>query len=229
VPFVAAERTHVLLISCLGEQTGGGLFAFDGDTLEQLETLSTTGLALAGGRLGRLLWSSGETGSVGELLIYDEAGVERYVRIDSLREPHDLAWAGQEFLAVSTLTNSVLWLSASGEVTRTWRAEGDGDAWHLSSLFPVDDTVVAAAFGRFSRHRDWSDGRAAGAGIVFDLLTGADVMNGLSCPHDPRLIDGVLARLQLGRARARDRRCLVRSRHTTGRAGWVDARARGQR
>jgi len=95
VPFVAAERTHVLLISCLGEQTGGGLFAFDGDTLEQLETLSTTGLALAGGRLGRLLWSSGETGSVGELLIYDEAGVERYVRIDSLREPHDLAWAGR--------------------------------------------------------------------------------------------------------------------------------------
>jgi len=110
---------QVLLISCLGEQTGGGLFAYDGKTLEQLDNLSTTGLALADGRLGRLLWSSGEAGSVGELLIYDVTGVESYLRIDSLREPHDLAWDGREFLAVSTLSNSVLWLSASGEITRT--------------------------------------------------------------------------------------------------------------
>jgi acetolactate synthase-1/2/3 large subunit len=185
-----ARKEQVLLISCLGEQTGGGVFAYDGKALEQLDTVSTTGLALGPDRLGRLLWSSGEAGSVGELLIYDEAGVERYVRIDSLREPHDLAWDGQAFLAVSTLSNSVLWLSQSGEVTRTWRAEGDGDAWHLNSLFPVDGTVVAAAFGRFSTHREWSNGRAAGAGIVFDLLTGADVLGGLSCPHDPRLVDG---------------------------------------
>jgi acetolactate synthase I/II/III large subunit len=184
------KNGQVLLISCLGEQTGGGLFTFDGETVDQIDTLSTTGLTLAGGRLGRLLWSSGEAGSMGELLIYDEAGVERYLRIDSLREPHDLAWDGQAFLAVSTLSNSVLWLSASGEVTRTWRADGDGDAWHLNSLFPVDDTMVAAAFGRFSKHREWSEGRAAGAGIVFDLMTGADVLSGLSCPHDPRLIDG---------------------------------------
>jgi acetolactate synthase-1/2/3 large subunit len=184
------RNEQVLLISCLGDQTGGGLFAYDGTSLEQLDSLSTTGLALAGGRLGRLLWSSGEAASVGELMVYDEAGVERYVRIDSLREPHDLAWDGRGFLAVSTLSNSVLWLSASGEVTRTWRADGDGDAWHLNSLFPVDGTVVAAAFGRFSQHRGWSNGRAAGAGIVFDLLTGADIVNGLSCPHDPRLIDG---------------------------------------
>jgi acetolactate synthase-1/2/3 large subunit len=188
---VGRKNEQVLLISCLGEQTGGGLFAYDGKTVEQLDTLSTTGLALGAGRIGRLLWSSGEAGSVGELLIYDETGVERYLRIDSLREPHDLAWDGHEFLAVSTMSNSVLWLSASGEVTRSWRADGDGDAWHLNSLFPVDGTVVAAAFGRFSKHRDWSDGRAAGAGIVFDLLTGEDVLTGLSCPHDPRLVDGL--------------------------------------
>ena len=50
--------------------------------------------------------------------------------------------------------------------------------------------MVAAAFGRFSNHREWSNGSAAGAGIVFDLLSGADVVSGLSCPHDPRLVDG---------------------------------------
>ena len=118
----------MLLISCLGERTDGGLFAYDCNAMEQLDTLSSTGLAVDDGRLGRLLWSSGEAGSVGELLVYDQKGVERYLRIDALREPHDLMWDGHQLVAVSTMSNSILWISPAGEVTRTWRAEGDGDA-----------------------------------------------------------------------------------------------------
>ena len=38
----------MLLISCLGERTGGGLFAYDGNAMEQLDTLSSTGLAVDG-------------------------------------------------------------------------------------------------------------------------------------------------------------------------------------
>jgi acetolactate synthase-1/2/3 large subunit len=187
-----AERNRpVLLISCLGEDTGGGLFTYDGKTLEQLDTLSTTGLALADDRFGRLLWSSGEAGSVGELLVYDQTGISRYFRIDSLREPHDLAWDGEAFVAVSTMSNSIVWLSPAGEVTRVWKADGDGDAWHVNSLSAVDGRLVAAAFGRFSRHRGWADGNAEGSGIVFDLATGEDIVSGLSCPHDPRLLDGL--------------------------------------
>jgi acetolactate synthase I/II/III large subunit len=185
------ENRRVLVISCLGEDTGGGLFAYDGKTVEQLDTLSTAGLALADDRLGRLLWSSGEAGSVGELLVYDEAGISRYFRIDSLREPHDLAWDGEAFVAVSTMSNSIVWLSPAGEVARVWKAEGDGDAWHLNSVSAVGGRLVAAAFGRFSRHRGWADGNAERAGIVFDLATGEDIVSGLSCPHDPRLVDGL--------------------------------------
>src|SRR5207249_8300608 len=96
---------------------------------------------------------------------------------------------GHQFVAVSTMSNTILWISPAGEVTRTWRAEGDGDAWHLNSLFPADGTLVAAAFGRFSKHREWSEGRAAGRGIVFDVETGENVVEGLDCPHDPRLVD----------------------------------------
>ena len=173
---------HVLLISCLGEQTGGGLFEYDGERLERLDTLSTTGLALSGRRLGRLLWSSGESGSVGELLLYDEAGVERYLRIDALREPHDLVWDGDTFVAVSTLSNSVLWISAGGDIVRTLQVEGDGDSWHLNSLSIGEGKLVASAFGRFSRHRGWSNGNAAGAGIVFDLESGEDLVRGWIAP-----------------------------------------------
>jgi acetolactate synthase-1/2/3 large subunit len=187
---VAARERHVLLFSCLGEDTGGGLFAYDGTTVEQIDELSSTGLALAGDRLGRLLWSSGEGGSVGELLVYDSDGVERYVRLDSLREPHDLAWHERHFVAVSSRSNSLLWISSAGEVMREWHAGGEGDAWHLNSLLSVDDRLVATAFGRFDKHREWTDGRATGRGILFDVDTGEDIFAGLSCPHDPRLADG---------------------------------------
>jgi hypothetical protein len=180
----------MLLISGLGKDTGGGLFSYDGTALEQIDTLSTTGIVQAGDLFGRLLWSSGEAGSVGELLVYDEDGVSSYCRIDALREPHDLAWDGSSFVSVSTMTNSIIWHSPTGEVEREWHAPGNGDAWHLNGVTHASDRLLACAFGRFSRHREWS-GNSDGAGIVFDPVTGEDVVTGLSCPHDPRLVDGL--------------------------------------
>ena len=108
-----------------------------------------------------------------------------------MREPHDLVWDGDTFVAVSTLSNSVLWISAGGDIVRTLQVEGDGDSWHLNSLSIGEGKLVASAFGRFSRHRGWSNGNAAGAGIVFDLESGEDLVRGLDCPHDPRLVDGL--------------------------------------
>jgi hypothetical protein len=180
-----------LLISCLGKDTGGGLFFYDGTTVDQIDAISSTGLAVAGGEFGRLLWSAGQAGSVGELLVYDRRGVKRYLRVDSLLEPHDLTWHQGSFVAVSTMSNSIVWISASGNVTSMWRAEGDGDAWHLNSLEQVNGRLFAAAFGRFSTHREWSEGRSTGKGMIFDVATGEDVVTGLSCPHDPRLVDGL--------------------------------------
>lgn len=44
-----------LLISGFSDDTGGGLFCFDGDKLDQLDDLSTTGLNAFDGHLARLL------------------------------------------------------------------------------------------------------------------------------------------------------------------------------
>jgi len=53
---VARQAGYVVLASGLGdEDTGGGLFAFDGSVIERLDRLSSTGLSLAGHRLLRLL------------------------------------------------------------------------------------------------------------------------------------------------------------------------------
>jgi acetolactate synthase-1/2/3 large subunit len=184
------EQTDRLLIaSCLGDNdTGGGLFSFDGQHIDQIDRLSSTGLCVAGDRLIRLLWSSGE-GSVGELLVYDAHGVERYYRIDQLAEPHDIAWDGQAFVAVATLANSILWISPSGTIVRTWQASGNGDSWHLNSLFMKDGALFVAAFGRFQKNREWADRLSGGTGFVFNLATGQAILTGLSAPHHPRFVD----------------------------------------
>ncbi len=131
-----ADGTHedcVLLISCLGDNdTGGGLFCYDGDRVERIDRLSATGMALAGGLFIRSLWTPG--GGPGEILVYDARGVLNYLRIDDLWEPHDILWDGQHLVAVSSMQNTVLWISLSGQIVRRWHAPGIGDAWHLNCL-----------------------------------------------------------------------------------------------
>lgn len=184
-----AGREYLLLASGFGDDTGGGLFAYDGNDLEQLDTLSTTGLAATQGRLARLV--RGPTGGgwcISELLIYDERGVERYVRLDGVSDPHDIAWDGAAYMVVSSGTNSIVWLSPVGDVLSRWTAPGDGDAWHLNGILVEDGKVFVSAFGRYESHRGWKE--AGNHGIVFDLASGEDVLTGLANPHHPRLVDG---------------------------------------
>ena len=190
----ARPADGVVLASCFGdEDTGGGLFALDGNGAERLDRLSSTGLALAGDRLLRALRSGSEPGAGGELLRYDERGVERYYRLDALADVHDLAWHDGTLVAAATSANALFWLSAAGEIERTWKAPGEGDAWHLNGLAVHDGALFVCAFGRFAGHRDWTDGRAAGTGFLLDLASGTEVARGLSMPHTPRFFDGCWA------------------------------------
>ncbi len=178
-----------LLVSGFGESSGGGIFAVSKGRVEQVDSLSSTGLAVADGRVARLVRSATEHyGS--ELLLYDVNGVERYVRLDEVVDPHDVVWDGTHFVVASTTSNSLFWLSAHGEVVRRWQAPGDGDAWHLNSLVLADGRLYAAAFGRFEHHRDWTGHKDDGRGIVFDVETRREVVTGLDCPHHPRRVDG---------------------------------------
>jgi acetolactate synthase-1/2/3 large subunit len=179
----------ILLASSQDHDTGGGLFAFDGQSVEPIDRLSTGGLCLAEGRLIRSLWSA-LAGEPGELLIYDARGVERYHRLDSLAGAHDVAWDGREIIAVSTATNSLLWISPGGEVRRRWQAPGEGDAWHLNCICQHDGRLLVSAFGRFPHHRGWCVKPSPACGMLFDIETGHDVLGGLICPHHPRWLDG---------------------------------------
>lgn len=189
----------VLLASGFGDDTGGGIFCLDGGELEQLDRLSSTGLAVHDGQLARLLRSN-ERGYGAELLLYDARGIKRYLRLDELTDPHDVLFTEEGFVVVSTSTNTVLWLSEAGDVVRRWKAPGEGDAWHVNSLVDDGGRLFASAFGRFQSHRQWAFEETRGRGFVFDLATGEDVLTGLWCPHDPYpLADGWIVCNSAGR------------------------------
>lgn len=190
----------MLVASGLGAADDGGLYALaDGGEIEALDGRSTTGFAVApgGARLARLLWNDDDVEAPGTLVVSDTAGREAVWTIDALREPHGLLWrdtAAGGLVVVSTLTNAILWLDLERRaVVRTWTAPADepGDAWHLNDLVLHDGRLLASAFGRFGTHRGWAaPGARDGAGIVFDVETGQDVLTGLTCPHDPTPLDG---------------------------------------
>jgi len=190
IPVTIMSGQYLLVSAFDDELDRGGIFSFDGERLEQLDDLPCTGLAWDGARLVRALRSKSEAGSLGELLVYDAQGVRSYLRVDELADPHDLLWDGDGFIAVSPAKNSVLWLTSSGVVRRTWRAPGADESWHLNCVTRTPAGLFASAFGRFSEHRMWDGPGADGAGFVFNIETGEDVAGGLKRPHHPRFVDG---------------------------------------
>ena len=179
---------YVLLASCLGDDTGGGVFAFNGCSVERVDTLSTTGMFYTGEKLLRVLWSDDHP--VGEVLVYDQSGVQRYYRVDGVSSVHDVALDQDCLLLVSTGTNRLVWLNAAGELAREWKAPGDGDAWHLNSVFRHNGELYVSAFGRFENHREWAENGNQNSGIIFNLKDQVDLFAGLSRPHNPRWLDG---------------------------------------
>ncbi len=179
-----------LLIASGGyDSTGGGLFEFDGSELRVIDRVSSVGLHDCSDRLARMLRSSFFTGG-GELVIYDQNGVRQYFRVDELSDAHAFTFDGRNIVAASTGTNSVLWISLSGDVERVLRLPGEDDSWHINEVLLHDGRLYACAFGQHPDHGSYKQHMRSGHGFVFDLESGSQVLDGLCAPHSPRFLDG---------------------------------------
>jgi uncharacterized protein (TIGR03032 family) len=189
---VGGSDGWTLLASGHGDDTGGGLFAFDGADLKCIDRLSCAGLFYTGKHLFRLLTTWDKSALAEELLIYDTQGVVRYYRIDGVTDTHDILWDGEHVVFVATSDNAILWLDTSGKIVRRWQATVAEDAWHLNCLLLKDDELYVSAFGRFNKSREWKDTMDIPTGVIFNVATGEDLVTGLMHPHHPRWIDGTL-------------------------------------
>ncbi|WP_081452373.1 DUF4915 domain-containing protein [Verrucomicrobium spinosum] len=187
-PVLVNGIEHVLVASCLGELTGGGLCMGGIGGMQVVDRLSSTGLFVKDGLVARALWTPSQMAEMAELLIYDHKGVLGYQRLDATADVHDVLLLDDGgCVVVSTGTNELIWYSEGGQVVKRWRAEGEGDSWHLNSLLQHAGELYACAFGKFQKHREWAQAKDSGSGCVIKISTGEVVLTGLMCPHNPRL------------------------------------------
>jgi hypothetical protein len=180
-----------LVVSCLGDgDTGGGLLYYDGQAWIAIDDVSTTGLFVSGDELIRILWAPSQAASGTSILHYATDGSVRQVAVEGLTDPHDVLWDGQHYIAVSSINDSILWITTEGTVVRRFKPARGDDCWHLNSLFIHEHVLHATAFGRFEVPRGWVEHQRDGTGVLFRLDTGVDVVIGLDCPHTPRFESG---------------------------------------
>lgn len=178
-------------MSCLGDgDTGGGVVAFDGDELTVLDRQSTTGMSAHDGQLVRMLWAPSQTDTGTTIVHYDRNGIKHRIWIGGLVDPHDLLWTGDDYIAVSSILDSVLWIDHEGEIRKRLQFSSGPDCWHLNCLAMDGESLYATCFGRFTEPRGWKSTLTSGTGVLFDLARGTDVVGSLCCPHTPRMFDG---------------------------------------
>jgi len=186
------DAPGVLIASAFGDgTTGGGLFAIEGSQAVRVDWIASMGLAFDGRRLARNLRCQPLDARVGEIAIYDERGVQRYLRLDAAAAVHDLAWDGENIVAVSPWRNAVQWFSPAGEVVHQVIYPGPPDAWHINCIALRDGVWYATMFGDFGTARGWNSNACEGRGRIVALTTGATVVDGLTMPHSLRWIDGM--------------------------------------
>jgi Domain of unknown function (DUF4915) len=190
-PWQLALEGRRLLVSGFGKW-GGGVYDLTTGTAVALDDLPTSGLALGGGRIWRVLRAPGEQTATCELLSYDERGVCSYQRLDAIRDPHDVCWHDGA-VHVSSSWDAIVWrlgvgTAADATAQVVWRGGSVPDSWHLNSLVVVDGRLHLCAFGRFDGHKAWKGEEAKRSGFVHDVDRGVDVLTGLDHPHCPRRV-----------------------------------------
>jgi hypothetical protein len=176
------------LVSCVGayEDSGvgtGGLVCLNEGQPVILDKLDSTGLYQDGETFYRFIRSRQS------IVGYDVTGVKFLLKLPYSKDVHDIRLIDSQFVCVSTGYNAIQWFDPLGNLIKTWRADGERDAWHLNCLCQAQDRLFVSAFGEFEKHREWMGKR--NTGFLLDLATNIKVLTGLSGPHHPRYIDGL--------------------------------------
>lgn len=176
----------VLVSGCA--PAAGGLFVLDASGLSMIDPLSTHGMAVRDGRLYRVMGCQDRASPASDLLVYDQAGVCRFDRLDGVGDPHDVLPRSGHVLIASPMENAVYAICDNGAGSTFWQAAAPKDAWHLNCLVEVEGELCATAFGIFDQSRGWSQDRKAPTGVLLRLPSKEIVLDGLIQPHSPRRI-----------------------------------------
>jgi uncharacterized protein (TIGR03032 family) len=116
---------------------------------------------------------------------------------------HDLAFDGDQVLAVNTRYSCICRIDGFHSFVPVWRppfidAIRPEDRCHLNGMALEDGRLrYATALGTANTPRGWAADKLTG-GVLFDLEADAVLADGLCMPHSPRLVDGRLYLVEAG-------------------------------
>ena len=180
-----------LLVSCVGAYAGcgngtGGFVCIHNDKTVVIDELDCTGLYKYNDTVYRFVRA------LNKVVGYNTQGIKYTVSLLEVKDGHDLLIKDDQIICVSTGTNEIHWYDCLGNLVKKWKADGEGDAWHLNSISISDDNLYVSAFGEFKEHRGWTNNKSKGQGFVLNLESGKKVLENLSSPHHPKYVNGNL-------------------------------------
>ncbi len=116
---------------------------------------------------------------------------------------HDIAWAGEQILAVNTNFSCIETVAGQSGTNTHWIPPfisqlAPEDRCHLNGIaLGSDGSAFVTALGRSDSPKGWRPHKADG-GILMHAPSGSIITDTLSMPHSPRLFDGKLYVLNAG-------------------------------
>lgn len=185
---VPQHRYGDLLISCFGDDTGGGLFTYSEGRIRAIDCLRSGGMSASAAKLRRVLSRKTTSGTTCRILTYFADTLLCSAELVQVVDPHDIVEEEDGLLIVSTGTNEIIKIAEDGKISTFWHATGAGNSWHINCLGRINGRLVVSAFGRFTDNREWKDHMTDGSGLIHDLESGTDLVSGLCCPHNPAIV-----------------------------------------
>ena len=176
------NNTNVLISS----PNNGGLSILTNGKITYIDDINTVGLCFYKNKLFRCIQSEPLI-----LIVYEENKTIKYI-YQEIKDVHDVLCYQDTMFIVSTGTNEIFEISLSNyKIIKSHKYLGEGDAWHLNCLCIKDDSLLVSAFCNFSNHYSYK-GKTKTNGFLIDLKTSNIVLDNLSQPHSPIMIDNLL-------------------------------------
>jgi len=137
---------------------------------------------------------------------HDACFIHRNTRVTGDVRIHDVEWIGDEIWFVATAFSCLATLDEEHNFSPRWHPPfiekvAPGDRCHLNGMEVIDGRVAyVTALGTADEPGGWRENKASG-GVLIDVASGENLLEGLSMPHSPRWHDGRLWFLESGQGR----------------------------
>ena len=179
------NKLSSLMISA-PNQNPGLLIVHGNGITEVVDRKRTTGYTVHGDKLYRSIQHQ----NFCEIQLIKKNRSMSYI-FNDLKDIHDIKIINDKLYIVSTGTNEIAIFDLNLNLIDVKKFPGNGDAWHINCLVQVNDIVCVTAFCASTEHYAYK-GKTKNSGFLIDIESRKVLIDKLSQPHSPLVIDNML-------------------------------------